>query len=249
MRKSTIPAGGSGRLGPVSTTWSEALDEHRHRQRSQIVGAALELIGEHGLTGVTMAALARRARVSRPTLYHYFHDLEQVLLAWVSDEVGGFLDDLDARLAGLATFEERLAAFIEAHLRYFAERGRTHGAELMSAQGLSPEVRRALHERLAGVKETLERILSEARSEGEARDDLDLEVTTEAVLALLGGLRMAVAEGRLAADLATATVEELVLDGLRAPTAGRPDRTSRPRAGSGARRNLRGLAGGEDRRG
>ncbi len=49
------------------------------RSRVQILGAAAALVAESGLRGVTMAALARRARVAKATVYNHFRDRDEVL--------------------------------------------------------------------------------------------------------------------------------------------------------------------------
>ena len=92
----------------MAEQWAEVLDEHRARQRRQIMTVALELVSERGLAGVSMSALAQRAGISRATLYHYFPDLEQVLLAWVGEEVDAFVAELARELSGL---DDPVAAF------------------------------------------------------------------------------------------------------------------------------------------
>lgn len=83
------------------------------RARSEILGAAADLVADAGLRGVTMAALARRARVAKATVYNHFRDRDDVMRALLRTE-------RDALLAHCATYPdgERLAAaarWIEAH--------------------------------------------------------------------------------------------------------------------------------------
>lgn len=65
-------------------TWAEATRGHRDRQRESIAVAALELLSRHGGAGVSMAAVAEAAGVSRQTLYRYHRDLESVLVGVAS---------------------------------------------------------------------------------------------------------------------------------------------------------------------
>lgn len=75
------------------------------RARSQILSAAAELVAESGLRAVTMAALARRARVAKATVYNHFRDRDEILRALL-------LAQRDALLAHCADYatEQRLAA-------------------------------------------------------------------------------------------------------------------------------------------
>lgn len=75
------------------------------RARSQILVAAGSLVAESGLRAVTMAALARRARVAKATVYNHFRDRDEVLRALL-------LAERDALLAHCADQppRERLAA-------------------------------------------------------------------------------------------------------------------------------------------
>ena len=68
----------------VRHDWSQATREHRDRQRESIARAALELLARHGGAGVSMAAVAEAAGVSRQTLYRYHPDLDSVLLGVAS---------------------------------------------------------------------------------------------------------------------------------------------------------------------
>jgi AcrR family transcriptional regulator len=56
------------------------------RARSQILAAAGSLVAEAGLRAVTMAALARRARVAKATVYNHFRDRDEVLRALLHAE-------------------------------------------------------------------------------------------------------------------------------------------------------------------
>lgn len=83
------------------------------RARSEILAAAADLVAEAGLRGVTMAALARRARVAKATVYNHFRDRDDVVRALLMAE-------RDALLAHCATHPdgERLdaaARWIGAH--------------------------------------------------------------------------------------------------------------------------------------
>ena len=78
------------------------MTEQPREQLSQerIIAAALELVDEHGLEGLSMRALGRRLGVEAMALYHYFPSKAALLEAVgqigrdVEGVFGGFFDDM-----------------------------------------------------------------------------------------------------------------------------------------------------------
>lgn len=64
----------------MSESWDQTRLAHRDRQAASIATAALTLATQHGAPGLTMAAIAKQADVSRQTLYRYFPDVDAVLV-------------------------------------------------------------------------------------------------------------------------------------------------------------------------
>ena len=56
----------------------------------RIAEAALRLISQRGLAGVTMSAVARQAVVGRQTLYNYYPDVESIVTSIIArhEELG-----------------------------------------------------------------------------------------------------------------------------------------------------------------
>jgi AcrR family transcriptional regulator len=63
-------------------------------QRARLLGAAVPAVDELGWSGVTVADIASRARVSRRTFYDLFANREECLLALLDDTVGRVEHDL-----------------------------------------------------------------------------------------------------------------------------------------------------------
>src|SRR3974390_141062 len=67
--------------------------QERSRQTvRQILDAAEEIVGEHGVDAATTRAICERAGVAAPSLYRFFADRDQVLDALLES----MLEDLDA---------------------------------------------------------------------------------------------------------------------------------------------------------
>jgi AcrR family transcriptional regulator len=77
-------------------------------QRARLLGAAVPAVDELGWTGVTVADIASRARVSRRTFYDLFANREECLLAVLEDTVGRVERDLAATNLDEAPWLERV---------------------------------------------------------------------------------------------------------------------------------------------
>ena len=82
----------------------------------RILEAAAYCIIAYGVDRVTLAEIARRARVSRPTVYRRWPDIRSVLAALLTARIVGALDAVPSRGVGREAVVERVVAVAE-HLR------------------------------------------------------------------------------------------------------------------------------------
>lgn len=73
-----------------------------------LLAATRACVLEVGLRRTTLADVARRARVSRMTVYRQYGDLQAIVSALLTSELLGLLDEARAEVATLATARERL---------------------------------------------------------------------------------------------------------------------------------------------
>ncbi len=195
--------------------WADTVDAHRARQRRRISEAALELVAERGMAQVSMAELARRAGVSRPTLYRYFHDVESALIAWVGDEIDRVVGELAVRLAATEDPVAALRTLVEVHVDAFVDARYRLGMETLRHEAVSPALRTEVERHVDGVRSILGDVLDRGVARGvfgpHARDPLVREV----VLGALGGLRGALLEGRGDRAEAVELVYTLLVKALR----------------------------------
>lgn len=85
---------GLGRPPPLSRPRRLSAAE----RREQLLDVAKQLVGERGLFSITIEAVASRAGVSRPIVYHHFGDLRGLLEALVAREGRHARSQLDAAL-------------------------------------------------------------------------------------------------------------------------------------------------------
>jgi AcrR family transcriptional regulator len=173
--------------------------------RDAILDAALALVAERGLRGVTMADIAARAGIGRATLYKYFGDADSILRAWHEREMDRHMAEVGAIKDGPGDAHTRLAAVLERYATA-AHTGRGgHDGELAAFLHRDEQVM-AARQRLRGLVGDL---VAKAAADGAVRDDVSADELAAYCLAALAA----------AADLhTTAAVRRLVrltLAGLR----------------------------------
>jgi AcrR family transcriptional regulator len=82
----------------------------------RILEAAAYCVTAYGVERVTLAEIARRARVSRPTVYRRWPDIRSVLAALLTTRIVGALGAVPIRGVGRAAVVERIVAVAD-HLR------------------------------------------------------------------------------------------------------------------------------------
>jgi AcrR family transcriptional regulator len=120
-------------------------------KRADILDAALHLGLRHGLGAVTMEAIAREARVAKPTLYKYYGDKSAVFTAIVTELLVGLHGTFTEALRGPGSVSERIAAALTAKYaaittfmagsphadEMYNETDRLTGAQVAEAEALS----------------------------------------------------------------------------------------------------------------
>ncbi len=102
----------------TSPRWRR-LPEERPRQ---IIDAAFAEFGEHGLEGARLDEIARRAGVSKGTIYLYFASKDDLFRAVVRDKVVTVIEEAEANLQRAATedtpSEAELRNYLNSHWDY-----------------------------------------------------------------------------------------------------------------------------------
>jgi AcrR family transcriptional regulator len=86
------------------------------RVEDRILDAAAACVVAYGVERTTMTEIARRARVSRPTIYRRWPDIRYVLAELLTVRIAGVLDDVPSRGVGREALVERIVAVAD-HLR------------------------------------------------------------------------------------------------------------------------------------
>jgi AcrR family transcriptional regulator len=158
------------------------LAEQMAERRERILSAAREIIGERGYEALTMRELARRSRVTVPTIYNLVGGKEELLFAAVEEQTARFVASIGR--VDAATPATRVLAVVEASSRELLRMPgyyRSLLRLLFSSPGVDPE--------RATVSQALETALEHAVAELERTGELaawaDPRVLVERLLAHL----------------------------------------------------------------
>lgn len=162
--------------------------EDHDRRRSEIVDAALRVLGRSGLDGATTRAIADEAGCTLSVLAHYFGDKEGLLLAAQATLYERLVERAfrsSSRLRGL----DALDAALDAALPFDDERAMDGAANAAFAAAALTHPRLAEARRVAraAIRHLLGWCLTEAREAGELREDVDDDAALQEFFMLAEG--------------------------------------------------------------
>ncbi|URM94498.1 TetR/AcrR family transcriptional regulator [Actinomadura madurae] len=95
--------------------------EHRARQLRTLLDAARALVAEEGIEALSLAALARRVGLSRPSLYEYFRSKDDLVAAVLEQELPRWAEHVERALAGVQSLDGKVEAYIRAQLEVMTD--------------------------------------------------------------------------------------------------------------------------------
>ncbi|MFD6054007.1 TetR/AcrR family transcriptional regulator [Agromyces sp. NPDC060279] len=159
--------------------------------RAAILGAATELLSEHGVRGVTVEAVAESADVSLGLLYYHFENRQDLVRAALAEALDHYAYRRPPQELPPA---ERLRTALSQHIGVDAEAARQDRvyAEAMRAAAFDPAIRPALARTLHGWNGGMTRLVTAAVPQlAEAHPEAPAETAT-ALTALVDGLQQRV---------------------------------------------------------
>lgn len=177
--------------------WTDTIDAHRRIVGDAILDATATLVGEQGVASVTMSAIAERAGIGRATLYKYYPDVEQILLAWHERQVDQHLSHLVQIGTGDPTDDPgaRLEVVLTAYAMIRLQHEDGEAIALLHRADHLARAHQSLHD-------FIQALISAAVQSGDVRDDVspsELATYSLHALAAAGSLHSAAAARRLVA--------------------------------------------------
>jgi AcrR family transcriptional regulator len=202
----------------VTDEWEASLATHRAQQRTLIQRAAVDLATERGLSSVGMVDVARRAGISRATLYKYFSSVEAVLASFMIGEVEREHAALGQLLSTLDDPLDRLHAVLVHLLEYFSSPGHLTASTVIDPHQFSPEVGIEVGAAMQRLHDMVRDQIVAAVDEGALRSGTDVGVLADVFQHLLtAGRTLVVDRGRTPASAAEVVWTQF-LHGAAAPT-------------------------------
>jgi len=88
-------------------------------RRSQLLDAARERFGKHGLAGTTVDGIAKSAGVAKGTIYLYYKSKEDILRHVLDEDLRQLHNDTVPIITGTGSIEEKLERFVFSALTFF----------------------------------------------------------------------------------------------------------------------------------
>jgi AcrR family transcriptional regulator len=149
-------------------------------RREQLLDAALSVIVKDGYEGVSIEAIARIARITRPVVYDHFENLARLLQALIEREENYALEQL-ARVVpespGAGTAPELVASGVRRFLDAVVSRPATWRVILLPPEGAPAIIREHVERNRALVLARIEAVLTQAGIGGQ----LDVELCARAI--------------------------------------------------------------------
>ncbi|MCC6549722.1 MAG: TetR/AcrR family transcriptional regulator [Ignavibacteriaceae bacterium] len=143
--------------------------------KQKILNAAVDLISEKGYHDVAVREICERAGVTKPVLYYYFKDKEDVLAELIREGNRRFHDLIDKNIRPDDPFEKQLEGLFFVYIQY-AEENFSHIAIAINVE-LSPlpeKIKSLSREKTLEVTERILPVFSQGRKEGLFGPDDDL---------------------------------------------------------------------------
>lgn len=167
---------------------------HSPEKKSRILTAAREVCSEGGYEAARMEEIARRAEVSKGTLYNFFESKEALLLATVLASHQDYVVILPAVEDPTLDVRDRLAALIESLADGFEGIVRHNmlaqqaWSVVLGSPSMRQELLSALRAIYTGYIEQLQSILEAGVRSGVLRSEIDIPVVATNWLAIYSGL-------------------------------------------------------------
>jgi AcrR family transcriptional regulator len=130
---------------PVPKISAPTVAEHHAHRRAALINAAIEILVEHGVAGVTPATVGARAGLARSSVYQYFPSTAALLATIVEEAFPRANSVIQAALDTAGTPRERVDAYIRQTLVLASEGVHRPAAALLAAD-LPAECRARLAE-------------------------------------------------------------------------------------------------------
>lgn len=155
----------------------------REQRRAEILEAAQRVFTEHGLARATMGQVAAEARLSKGTLYLYFHSKDELFMGLAAEVLDAAREVMapiaeDEGRSGLVAFRDMASEYTKVAL---SKPHTIRNALIWFASGdlvdTETEGFRTYRQKIGATQSLIFAVLSRGQADGSVREDLDLGTT------------------------------------------------------------------------
>lgn len=191
-----------------------SLGEHREKTREALFTALSQLLREQSFETITMAQIARHAKVGRTAVYNHFPDKESLLFALISETTEQFTAILKEELSQTNDPLQRLRIYLRAQL---ALKQQFHLSESANFRTLTrTQSTQKLREHVMVLEQELRQLLADAEAKGSIKAPASA-TTMKLIHATLSGTQVPPSEPERSETIDL--VERFILRGLGAADA------------------------------
>jgi TetR/AcrR family transcriptional repressor of uid operon len=163
--------------------------EYRTELKKKIMQAAIEIFAKNGFDRTRMEDIAMAAGLAKGTLYLYFKNKEDLFYAICDHN----LEELRNQLSRVFNRKENI--MLDARKFYDEYRKESLGGdtiwfEMIALSTRSPRLRKILTENQSKVYQVVKEVLKTQIERGFFREDINVDVTASALIALYNGLAL-----------------------------------------------------------
>lgn len=182
----------------------------------EILQAARGEFAQRGYHSARMSAIAQAAGVADGTVYLYFRNKRELLVAVFRSGIEAYMAGLDAGLAGAPTAVDELRRLIAFHLAYLGQRPDMARIAQVELRQSDADIRAAVAQAVAPLFGRIDEIVARGRVEGSVRTDVDPRIVRRMIFGTLDECVSAWVNARHPYPLPTVAgdVERLLLGGI-----------------------------------
>jgi TetR/AcrR family fatty acid metabolism transcriptional regulator len=204
-------------------------------KRRSILEGALRAFARKGYYNTKVAEIASEAGVADGTIYLYFKNKDDLLISLFEDRMEWIIERLENELDRVeGDVVEKLRRMIELHVHLAVEEPDLAEFITVELRQSAKFVKEYENPKFADYLGILQRLIEEGQASGAFRGDLDSRLIGRAIFGALDEvlLTATLSTHHRDIDKKTRQISTLLLDGLRAPGSGTPDRAAQ--SGEGA---------------
>lgn len=142
-------------------------------KRTQLIKAACKVFARTGFLGATIAEIAKEAGVGDATIYEYFKNKEDLLLAIPEERLRNFLKSLEEHLQGIRGSENKLRKLVWHHLYFYCNDRDYTSVLLLELRPNRKFYESTAYQLIKVYNQRLMEIIEEGKREGIFREEMN----------------------------------------------------------------------------